>query len=567
MVKNNILTPVLAGVLGLSIVGSGVGYYFVNKDADSAEAKNGKSAKISQVADNINETLDTAEKAIKGELDYAYDATVKVTMGAGFTELTGGTSYQPVTVSTSTKQKGKNTGADISFSYGDSTIATLNTVYSRDDETVYAKVPELSDSYLKMTKESLSEMLESEVGMDLNAVGETTPDIEFDYEAFEKSLKDYEEVAKANLPEGTDDGTYSGSIEDIEYSYTKTKYVITATDAQNVINAVLDKAKTDENLKKLYDSSVESIYGDMTSTDIDSEYSYTPPTYEETIDSLKEELSIDAEDENESVTFTSYKDKDGNFMGFNLVPNDDEGSMNYVVVSTDDAEGIDMKFDGGDGTEMTMYGAVKSDEEDVLNGSYKMEVKEDGQNTAEIDFEVKDVKAVDDTFTGTIRMDMNFNDSSEAVSGWAEITSNSAGDNIDLDFEIGLNGKSFMKFEIDGAKTEASDVTVPTGTIYDAADETQLDEYLGTCDIEGFEANLKNALGEELYNEIMGAAESGLTEDDYYYDDDYYLDDDYSFDDDMYLQFDDEDYDDYSFDFDDYDFDDAIISYDENVTA
>ena len=33
MVKNKVLTPVLAGVLGLSIVGSGLGYYFVNKDS------------------------------------------------------------------------------------------------------------------------------------------------------------------------------------------------------------------------------------------------------------------------------------------------------------------------------------------------------------------------------------------------------------------------------------------------------------------------------------------------------------------------------------------------------
>ena len=32
MVKNKVLTPVLAGVLGLSIVGSGLGYYFENKE-------------------------------------------------------------------------------------------------------------------------------------------------------------------------------------------------------------------------------------------------------------------------------------------------------------------------------------------------------------------------------------------------------------------------------------------------------------------------------------------------------------------------------------------------------
>ncbi len=70
MVKNKVLTPVLAGVLGLSIVGSGLGYYFVNKDSNDGKTEGGK-AKLTQVADNINNTLGTAEKAIKGELDLA----------------------------------------------------------------------------------------------------------------------------------------------------------------------------------------------------------------------------------------------------------------------------------------------------------------------------------------------------------------------------------------------------------------------------------------------------------------------------------------------------------------
>ena len=69
MVKNKVLTPVLAGVLGLSIVGSGLGYYFVNKDSNDGKTEGGK-AKLTQVADNINNTLGTAEKAIKGELDF-----------------------------------------------------------------------------------------------------------------------------------------------------------------------------------------------------------------------------------------------------------------------------------------------------------------------------------------------------------------------------------------------------------------------------------------------------------------------------------------------------------------
>ena len=104
MVKNKVLTPVLAGVLGLSIVGSGLGYYFVNKDSDDGKTEGGK-AKLTQVADNVNNTLSTAEKAIKGELDFAYNATATVSFGEGFTEEAG-VSLQPISVTTVTKQKG-----------------------------------------------------------------------------------------------------------------------------------------------------------------------------------------------------------------------------------------------------------------------------------------------------------------------------------------------------------------------------------------------------------------------------------------------------------------------------
>ena len=39
MVKSKLLTPVLAGVLGVSIAGSALGYVLVNKDSDSKSGK------------------------------------------------------------------------------------------------------------------------------------------------------------------------------------------------------------------------------------------------------------------------------------------------------------------------------------------------------------------------------------------------------------------------------------------------------------------------------------------------------------------------------------------------
>ncbi len=81
------------------------------------------------MADNINNTLGTAEKAIKGELDFAYNATATVSFGEGFTEQAG-VSLQPISVTTVTKQKGSNTAADVSLTYGGNNLVSANAVYS-----------------------------------------------------------------------------------------------------------------------------------------------------------------------------------------------------------------------------------------------------------------------------------------------------------------------------------------------------------------------------------------------------------------------------------------------------
>ncbi len=538
MVKTNILTPVLAGVLGLSIVGSGLGYYFVNKDSDKTNS-NRENTKLSAVADNINNTLDNAEKAVKGELDFAYDGSVKVTFGDGFTELTG-QSVSPVSMNISTKQKGKNMGLDYTLAYDGNDLISLNAVLAREENAAYLQIPEFSDAYLKVDSTEAENYVKDELGVDFGNFDTSDIDMNIDYEGLETSLDEYEQVIKDNLPEGTEGDNLEGDIDGVKYELTTKSYTITAEDANKAAKAVLEKAKTDTNFKSIYEQAMEEAYGTIT-TETDSEYSYAPPTYEEAIDSLIEELETDISDG--SVDFVSYYN-DGVFAGFKMVPNDDEGELSAIILSTDEADAVDIKFDGGDGTAMTMYGAIK-DTDGVLNGSYDISVKDESDNVQVI-FEVKDLQESGDSFKGTIRTDVNFTSDTEAFSGWFEISSDSTDDNLDLTFEVGANGKSVVTVDIESKKTEASDVAIPTGTTYDAFDESQLEEYLTTWDIEGFESKLKNALGDELYAELF--------EDNYGYDDDYDLYDDYDWDYDDY-DWDEYDWDDEDYDWDEYDWD------------
>lgn len=547
MVKNKVLTPVLSGVLAVAVAGSGVGYYMLNKDG----GKDGtlREQKINKVAENINETLDKTEKIIKGEMDFAGDCDVTVTFGSGFESMSG-MSLQPIKMSTSAKQKGDNTEADVTLSYGDESVASLNAYYKRgEDDTAYVKIPELSDAYLSVDKNSLQEYFKEQSGVDFDSVVSSVEDIDFDVQAFVDSLDGYVDTAKGALPEAKDKGEKKGDIDGYEYSYTSETYDITGKDATNVVKAVLEKVKTDEQIKKLYEQGIEKAaeLAQQSGTEMGE-----MPSFEDAVDEMIGELDFEDEsDSSEAVEVTLYKDGD-TIVGFQCAP-EGAGNIEWVSVSTDDAEGIDFSADL-DGASMTMSGVIK-EENDALNGDIVMDIDAGEQASGQVTYSVKDLKADDNGMSGTIRVDGKLNTDSQDVSGWIEMKSDSTKDNINVDYTVGVNGEDFVTLSVTSKETEASDVTIPSDseTIYNALDEEQLNKYLEGCDVEGFQDHVKSVLGDELYSMMTSAGSLG-TVDDYGYEDDYDYGDydlgDYDFD-----EYDLDDYDLGEYDLGDYDFD------------
>ena len=553
MVKNKVLTPVLAGVLGLSIVGSGVGYYFVNKDSDSGKTEGGK-AKLTQVADNINNTLDTAEKAIKGELDFAYNATATVSFGEGFTEEAG-MSLQPISVTTVTKQKGSNTEADFALAYGGNNLVSANAVYSRDNKSAYVQIPELSDGYLMVNVDSLKDEIGSEFssqGIDLDSLFNTaeSADVQFDTDAFEKDLDEYKKVIEDTFPKPVDGENKTGDIDGNEYSFTTKEYTISGNDVKAVFKAVLEKAKDDATMKDMFSKAGVADELGMSYDEIISQY----------LDSMDSLFASDNLDE--TVTFDVYYTGD-ELAGFSF-EKDGEGASLYSILK-DDVVAVDFSLNMGSDGSASFKGSANT-EDGVTNGKFtmKMETAADSNidadmtsadgglsidptmavspsinfDTMEAELTLKDVKEQGDAFSGTIRFDVNGTADSQAVSGWVELASASTADKLDLSLEFGMNGKQFMAMSVTGNETEASDVTVPSGDkIYDITNDDQMNAYLESCDSTGFEANVKKVLGDDLYNMLMNF-DGDFTGDDY----------------------DDSDYGDYSYDDSDYDFSDIDLS-------
>ena len=536
MVKNKVLTPVLAGVLGLSIVGSGLGYYFVNKDSDDGKTEGGK-AKLTQVADNVNNTLSTAEKAIKGELDFAYNATATVSFGEGFTEEAG-VSLQPISVTTVTKQKGSNTEADVSLTYGGNNLVSANAIYSRDNKSAYVQIPELSDAYLMVNVDSLKDEIGSELssqGIDLDSL--EGADVDFDTDALEKDLEEYKKVIEDSFPKPVDGEKKTGDIDGNEYSYTTKEYTISGNDVKAALKAVLDKAKDDATLKDMFSKAGVADELGMSYDEIISQYA-------DSMDSLFASDNLD-----ETVKFDAYYSGD-DLAGFSF-EKDGEGATLYTILK-DDVVAVDFSLNMGSEGSASFKGSANT-VDGVTNGKFTMKVETaadsdvdadmtsaDGGlsleptmavspsinfDTMEAEVTLKDLKEEGDAFSGTIRFDVNGTSDSQAVSGWVELASASTADKLDLSVEFGMNGKQFVTMSVTGNKTEASDITVPSGDkIYDMTNDDQMNTYLAGCDSDGFVANVKKVLGDEVYNMLVNA--EGDLESDY---DDYGDYDDYDF--------------------------------------
>ncbi len=548
MAKGSILTPVLAGVLGVSVIGSGVAYYnvYVKDSAKDENAKNGKkkdtsiALSVDEAAENIEAQIGKAQKIAKGEFDEGYKGTVTYTPPSG--GQIGELGLKGITVGAEAKQKDKMSGMDYSVAYDSTNLLTVNVVYDNESETAYVKIPELSDAYLYGTTEEIESWVNDNMGNPMDslktanpirggggddfndviiedsAYTETDPLVvptmsaatpapdlsaleDVDFSALFDDLATYVDTVKENAPEAKDADDYTVTNGSESITLTTKRYTITNEDAKKVVNAVAEKGKSDTTINDFF-----SKMG-MSSEDIDGFWN-----------SLTEEFNSESD---ETVTLDVYYNGD-EIQGLKATPSDDSGESIYYVMASDKEKLIfDCKVNVDGSDDMTGSGLVTM-KDDVMDGS--LSVKSDemeftltfNQLTA-TDDTLKgkmsiDGKAEEQTFNVNYEFDCSGNDSSITVSG-------------------SVAGEDIGTINVSTQQTDASDISVPTGTGYKLSDEQQLQSYAESCDIEGWMNTVKGALGDELYGQLFGSMagmSGGSTDFDDYNFDDYNFDDEYS---------------------------------------
>lgn len=533
MMKKSFLTPVLSGVLALTVVGSGAAYYFeFVKDSGDGKAKTADESSqsgavtIDEAAKNIEAQLNKAQQLAKGEYNGAYTAQVTYKPSQSVSDTVGlSTPLSDVSVSVEAKQKDKMTSVNYGFNYGANSVISANMVIDNANETAYFQIPDFSDAYLTGNADDLAALVQeyaSAAGTgtvfdedyssydfddydsdDSYEASSYTADMmaspaaglsdlnvdalsDIDFDALLTDLETYGDTIKENAPEATDGADKTGEIDGKSYTLTTKTYTITKEDGKKIAQAVADKAKADETLK-----------GAMTSAGLSED------DYNSMWDGLL--TSIDEGDDS-ALTFDVYYNGD-EVQGFKAEGGDD--SYQIVNYSTDKQMILDWKFTSDGTDEFVAAGAVDIDG-DTINGSVKMTMN-DSDETTNVTATYDNLTAGEDSLTGKITI--NVTDSSDNIS--MVYNFNNSGTNIDTNIALSANDTDLGTIAITAQETDASDITVPSGTMYNISDDDQLDQYVSSMNGDAWLESLKTTLGEELYNLIFNAQIAGTDNNDF----------------------------------------------------
>lgn len=289
----------------------------------------------------------------------------------------------------------------------------------------------------------------------------------------------YGDTVKDNMPEAADGDNYTVTKDDVSIELTTKSYTITTEDAKKVAAAVVEKGKNDGTLK--------DFMGQVGVSDSD-------------YDSMWDELNLDDADE-ESITLDLYY-KGDDIAGFKATNSDGE-ALHMIVASDETHVIVDCDMSSVDDSTFLMSGLVTYTD-DTLNGSINTNFDSDGSKM-DMTISYNDLKITDDSAKGTITASASQDGESMMDMTVAIDISGNTGS---ISYGGNVEGQDIGTLTVKVEETNASDITVPTGTMYNFTNEEDLQKYSETCDIEGWQSKLKDALGDELYSSLFGSSYS-----------------------------------------------------------
>lgn len=385
-------------------------------------------------------------------------------------------------------------------------ICTIEYYFDTENSEIYMRIPELSEGYIKMNMEQMTQEAVEEADQELDSSFTTSLDLADSMNSYFSTLENlpeadlvtsiltrYTDIIFDNVADAENPGAQEAVAGDVSQELSVLEGHVTQAEALPMFQQILDTAKSDEELKGLIETWTEAM----------NDPDYTYETFLEAIEDMEKDLDTEADETDESgFILRAWVDSDGEVVGRQFLLNDEqeEELFGYLCTADGDKRGFSMQLGSGDDkVAIEGSGELKGD---LLSGTYTISSGE--ADAAVIDVTDYDTKAVQDgiwkgtyTISGAPVEDEDGN-SYDPFGGMQLIfTADGADeDSIDWNLAIAAGGATLGSVSLTGGNggeaLAAVDVASLTD-VYDFSNDDEIEAYTASMNMDAITENLTSA--------------------------------------------------------------------------
>ena len=386
-------------------------------------------------------------------------------------------------------------------------ICTIEYYFDTENSEIYMRIPELSEGYIKMNMEQMTQEAVEEADQELDSSFTTSVDLADSMNSYFSTLENlpeadlvtsiltrYTDIIFDNVADAENPGAQEAVAGDVSQELSVLEGHVTQVEALPMFQQILDTAKSDEELKGIIETWTEAM----------NDPDYTYETFLEAIEDMEKDLDTEADETDESgFILRAWVDSDGEVVGRQFLLNDDEQEeelFGYLCTADGDKRGFSMQLGSGDDkVAIEGSGELKGD---LLSGTYTISSGE--ADAAVIDVTDYDTKAVQDgiwkgtyTISGAPVEDEDGN-SYDPFGGMQLIfTADGADeDSIDWNLAIAAGGATLGSVSLtggNGGETLAAVDVASLTDVYDFSNDDEVEAYTASMNMDAITENLTSA--------------------------------------------------------------------------
>ena len=399
-------------------------------------------------------------------------------------------------------------------------ICTIEYYMDMENSEIYMKIPELSDGYIKMNMDQMTQEAVEEADQEMDSSFSASMDMADAMNSYFSTLENlpeadvltsiltrYTDIIFDNVADAENPGTQEAVAGDVSQELTVLEGQVTQSEALPMFQQILDTAKTDEELKGLIET--------WTAAANDPDYTYE--TFLEAIDDMEEELDVEADETDQSgFVLRAWVDADGEVVGRQFLANDgqqEEELLGYLCTTDGEKKGLSFQFGSGDDT-FALEGSGEMSG-DLLNGSYTL--SSGGTEAAVIDVVGYDTKAMADgiwkgtyTISGAPVEDEDGN-SYDSFGGMQLIFTADGADKDSMEWNLALaaSGTTLGSISLAGGNGGEALAAVDFASltdVYDFSNDDDIEAYTASMNMDALTENLTSAgMPEGWLDDVLAA--------------------------------------------------------------